>query len=287
MRFIVGLQQEALILQNSACRKNMPNTAGKCREKMIETTIVEKKKIRLKNPILIEGLPGIGLVGKIAADHLIAELGAEKFAELYSPHFPHQVLMQRNGVMRMIKNKFYVAKGKNSDLVILVGDVQAVTSEAQYEVTGKILDFAQKKGVKLIITLGGYGTGKMPTAPKVFGVVTHKEMIEEYKKHGVIFGESRGSIIGAAGLLLGLGKIRNMKGICLMGETHGGFVDARSAQAVLEILSKILGIKIDVKKLDQRAKESEMFAKKMEKEAASGKGMPPLEATKHDLSYIR
>ncbi|MCX8197227.1 MAG: proteasome assembly chaperone family protein [Candidatus Micrarchaeota archaeon] len=254
---------------------------------MMETTIVEKKKVRLKNPILIEGLPGIGLVGKIAADYLISELKAEKVAELYSPHFPHQVLMQKNGVMRMIKNKFYVVKGKKNDLLILVGDVQAVTSEAQYEVSGKILDYAQKKGVKMVITLGGYGTGKMPTAPKVFGIVTHKHMVEEYKKYGIVFGESKGSIIGAAGLLLGLGKIRNMSGICLMGETHGGFVDARSAQAILEILCKILDINVDVKKLDERARETEMFARKIEKEALSGKGMPPVETTKQDLSYIR
>ncbi len=254
---------------------------------MIETTIVEKEKVKLKNPILIEGLPGIGLVGKIAADHLIAELKAEKVAELYSPHFPHQVLMQKNGVMRMIKNKFYAVKGKSRDLLILVGDVQAVTSEAQYEVTGKMLDYAQKKGVKLTITLGGYGMGKVQPTPRVFGIVSHKRMVEEYKKYGVIFGESKGSIIGAAGLLLGLGKVRNMPGVCLMGETHGGFVDAKSAQAVLEVLCRILEIKLDVKKLDERAKESEMFAKKMEKEAMAGKGMPTVEPGKHDLSYIR
>jgi uncharacterized protein (TIGR00162 family) len=254
---------------------------------MIETTIVEKEKLKLKSPILIEGLPGIGLVGKIAADHLIAELKAEKVAELYSPHFPHQVLMQKNGVMRMIKNKFYAVKGKKHDLLILVGDVQAVTSEAQYEVTGKMLDYAQKKGVKLTITLGGYGMGKVQPTPRVFGIVSHKKMVEEYKKYGVIFGESKGSIIGAAGLLLGLGKIRGMPGVCLMGETHGGFVDAKSAQAVLEALCRILEIKLDVKKLDERAKESENFAKKMEKEAMAGKGMPTVEPGKHDLSYIR
>jgi hypothetical protein len=40
-------------------------------------------------------------------------------------------------------------------------NIQAVTSEAQYEVTGKMLDYAEKKGVKFIITLGGYGTGRM------------------------------------------------------------------------------------------------------------------------------
>ena len=253
---------------------------------MNETTIIEKEHVKMKSPILIEGLPGIGLVGKIAADHLIAELKATKVAELYSPHFPHQVIMQKNGVMRMIKNRFYHVKGKKNDLLILVGDVQAVTSDAQYEVTGKMLDYCQKKGVKLTITLGGYGTGKVHEKPRIFGIVSNKPMVEDYKKYGVIFGESKGSIIGAAGLLLGLGKIRKMPGICLMGETHGGFVDPKSAQALLEVLCKVIDVKIDTKKLDLRAKESESYAKRMEKEAMAAKGMS-MPGSKHDLSYIR
>ena len=113
-------------------------------------------------------------------------------------------------------------------------------------------------------------------------------MVETYKKYGVLFGECKGSIIGAAGLLLGMGKIRGMQGLCLMGETHGSFVDPKGAQVQLEVLCKILNIKLDLKKLDQRARESEAFAKKMEKEALAAKGMAPhSEPGKHDLSYIR
>ncbi|MCX6770218.1 MAG: proteasome assembly chaperone family protein [Candidatus Micrarchaeota archaeon] len=254
---------------------------------MIETTIIEKKNIKMRKPVLIEGLPGIGLVGKIAADLLVDELKAEKIADIYSPHFPHQVIMQKNGVMRMIKNRIYLAKGKKRDFLILAGDVQAVTSEAQYEVTGKMLDYAQKKGVSLTITLGGYGTGKVHDKPRVFGIVSNKPMVEEYKKYGIIFGESKGSIIGAAGLLIGMGKLREMPGVCLMGETHGGFVDAKSAQALLEVLCKMLEVKVDLKKLDARVKAGEKFAKRIEQETMAAKGMVHPGGAKHDLSYIR
>jgi len=253
---------------------------------MMETRIYQKKNIKMKAPILIEGLPGIGLVGKLAADHMIKEFKAQKVAELISPHFPHQVLMQKNGMMRMLKNKFYLIPGKKNDILILVGDVQAVTSEAQYEITGKMLDYFEKKGGKIIYTLGGYGTGKAPEKPQVFGSASHKEIIPEHQKAGIVFGKSHGSIIGAAGLLLGLGKLRGVKGVCIMGETHGGYVDARSAQAVLEVLSKLLGMKIDTSKLDLRAKESEQFMKKMEKEAAKQKELAPGASSK-ELSYIR
>lgn len=57
------------------------------------------------------------------------------------------------------------------------------------------------------------------------------------------------------------------------GETHGGYVDVKSAKSVLIILTKILNIPLDLNKLDERAKESERFMKKMEKEIEKQKGI--------------
>ncbi len=255
---------------------------------MKETTIITFKKIKMKNPVLIEGLPGIGLVGKIAADHLIKERKAVKVATIYSPHFPHQVLMRKNGVLRMLRLKFYHAKAEKNDLLILVGDVQPLTSEAHYELAGQILDYFHKCGGKHIITLGGYGTGERVGEPKVFGACTHKKLVPIYEKHGILFGKTRGSILGAAGLLLGLGRLQGMHGVCLMGETHGGYVDPKSALCVLDTLGKILGTKFERVELEKKIKEGEKYIKRMEARAAKGveAGILPPPA-KGDLSYIR
>ena len=48
---------------------------------MIETTVVEYKEVTAESPVMIVGLPGIGLVGKLVADHMIIELKAEKRSE--------------------------------------------------------------------------------------------------------------------------------------------------------------------------------------------------------------
>jgi len=40
------------------------------------------------NPILIEGLPGIGQVGKLVAEYMIHVLGAVKMGEIHSIYFP-------------------------------------------------------------------------------------------------------------------------------------------------------------------------------------------------------
>ncbi|NLU03902.1 MAG: proteasome assembly chaperone family protein, partial [Methanothermobacter sp.] len=66
---------------------------------MRETIINVLEDIELSSPIFIEALPGIGHVGKLAADHIIDELKAVKFAELYSPSFPPQVLVDEDGIV--------------------------------------------------------------------------------------------------------------------------------------------------------------------------------------------
>jgi proteasome assembly chaperone (PAC2) family protein len=60
--------------------------------------------------------------------------------------------------------------------------------------------------------------------------------------------------------------MRGMKGACLLGETHGAFVDPRSTQSVLEVLGEILGIKIDLSVLEERAKEVEKMVNKLKRE---------------------
>ncbi|MGV8176380.1 MAG: proteasome assembly chaperone family protein [Candidatus Bilamarchaeaceae archaeon] len=254
---------------------------------MESTTIVElKKKGKLKNGVLIVGLPGIGLIGRVVARYLVKELKAEKVADLYSPHFPHQVLMGKKGGMRMIRNSFYVARGKKHDLLILLGDVQAITSVGQYEVSGKIVDFSHKCGVKEIISIGGYSTGKLSDNRAIYGVVTHKDMVAPLKKMGVEFGVTKGSIVGAAGLVPMLAKLRGTKGMCILGETHGAYVDATSAKNIVILLTKMLELKLDVKDLDKMAKEGEQIVKKLESEVQKN-SIAPFDASKKDVSYIR
>ena len=57
------------------------------------TQITVLEDVELNNPVFIEALPGIGHVGKLAADHMIDEFNATKFAEIYSPSFPLKFLL--------------------------------------------------------------------------------------------------------------------------------------------------------------------------------------------------
>jgi len=107
-------------------------------------TVEHIEKIpKLKNPIFIEGLPGIGNVGKLAVEHLIDSIKACKFAEVYSKDFPPQVFINPNGTIELVKNEFYYWKAKKKDqrdLVLLTGDYQGLSSHGQYELVEKILN---------------------------------------------------------------------------------------------------------------------------------------------------
>jgi uncharacterized protein (TIGR00162 family) len=235
------------------------------------TVIKATERPKLRNPILIEGLPGVGNIGRVAVGYLVEQLGAKKFAQLYSRHFfPFVVLHDKNQV-HLLKNEFYYYKAKKKgqrDIIFLVGDCQSLDPKGHYEVMEKVLDFAEKFGVKEIFTIGGIATGEAEKNPKALGAVTDKELVEKYKNAGIEFsaGEKIGYIVGAAGLLLGLGKERGMKGVCLLGETSGFPIvtDPKGAEIVLNSLTKILNVKVDMSKLEQKVKEMEEFIKKVE-----------------------
>ncbi|MFH1222373.1 MAG: proteasome assembly chaperone family protein [Candidatus Micrarchaeota archaeon] len=252
---------------------------------MKETTIIEREKIKkLRNPVLIIGLPGIGLIGQVVGKYLAKESKSKNVASLYSPYFPHQVLMSKKGTMRLIKNSFYVFRGRKSDILVQVGDIQALSSVGQYEVAGKVLEYAKKHGIKKVITIGGYSTGTVSDPRRIFAVVSRKESIPPLKKLGVIFGEAKGSIVGAAGLMPALASQYGMEGICILGETHGGYIDTASAKQILQLLSKYLDFEVNLKRIDERAKKSEKAIRQLEEEIKKNMEMPE---QPHKVSYIR
>lgn len=253
---------------------------------MDEIIIMTTKKPKMKNVIFIEGLPGVGNVGKLAAEHLIDELKAEKFADIYSKYFPPQVLVDDDGVVKLVNNELYFVKHNKklkNDLLFLVGDYQGLTPEGQYNLSDKLLDIAEGFGVKLIITLGGYGLGRMIDKPKVLGAVSNPKMIKEMKDYGVVFqrGEPGSGIVGASGLLLGLGKIKDIDGVCLMGETSGYFADPKSAQEVLKVLTKILEVKIDFSELEVKANQIDKITSQIRDIEP-----PKIKPKDEDLRYI-
>lgn len=251
---------------------------------MVFTEIVRTEDIKLKDAILLEGLPGVGNVGKLAAMHLIEELKAKKCMEIYSSHFPPQVLIDEDGIVNLVNNELYYYKGKDKerDLLFLVGEYQGMDSSGQYDLCQKLIDMVKEMGVTTIYTLGGYGLGKLVPDPRVLGAATSNDIVKLFKKADVEFidGEPGAGIVGASGLLLGLGKLQGIHGGCLMGETSGYMVDPKSASVVLKSLQKLLGVSIDLSELEERAKQVDSITNQLKDIETSDK------EERSDVNYI-
>src|SRR2546427_2405983 len=152
----------------------------------------------LEDPIFIEGLRGIGNVGKLAAEHLKDELKGVKFAEIFSKYFPPQVLVQDDGQVKLVNNEMhYVKRNNGTDLILLTGDYQGLTPEGQYELSDFILKELKGLGVRRIFTLGGDGVGRMVAKPRGPRAAAGLRVLEEMGEYGGVVsrGEPRGGVV--------------------------------------------------------------------------------------------
>lgn len=217
----------------------------------------------LRDPSFIAAWPGMGGVAVIAAKHLKDELGAEEFGSI-EPYdfFDLGAISVRDHIVEepeFPESKFYFwESGGGKDLIIFIGEAQPPVKG--YRFANLVLDVAKRLRAKRVYTFAAApGHIHHTRRPKVLGVTTHPGMIEELKRNDVI-PMGAGSISGLNGLLLGVAKERNMEGICLLGEIPVYVTQVpnpRSAKAVLEVLTRLLAIEVDLSELDNWARNAE------------------------------
>ncbi|HKM59691.1 MAG: PAC2 family protein [Candidatus Bathyarchaeia archaeon] len=231
---------------------------------MKETYLKQFAEIQPNNPILIEGLPGLGLVGKIALRYMVKQLKPKKVAYLYSPHFPYFVLVNKKGNVRLLRGVFYYYKNpKGNDLILFTGDSQSQTIEGQYEIADQILAFSENHNVKTIATIGGYRM-EPKEKPKVYIAATSQEILDQALSAGAILSTAGSPIVGTAGLILGLAKFKKIGALCLLGETRGYLPDPLSAKSVLEVLKSTFNFDLDLKGLDEEIARAETMVARLQ-----------------------
>lgn len=219
-------------------------------------TIEIYEKPKLNDPVLIEGLPGIGFVANIATLHLIGELKAKRFAEIVSASFQDLAVTTETGGARSPLNELYYYKRKNGgrDLVIWYGNTQALTTFGQYELVGKVLNLAQELGCRFVISIGGYKKDEVQQLPAIYSAATDQKTMKEALELGTKV--MVGHIFGVAGLLIGLARLRNLKGFAILVDTLGMYPDANAARHALTIVGKYLDLNVDLSKLDVTADQT-------------------------------
>ena len=215
--------------------------------------ITEKPK--LNNPVLIEGLPGIGYVAGITSLHLITELKAKRFARIVSSSFHDFAVATQDGSVYSPINELYYVKREddNRDLIIWYGNTQALSINGQYELCGKTLKFAQELGCNYVISIGGFKKDEAAPVPGVYSTATDLDTMKTVLDLGTKV--MVGNVFGIAGISIGLAKLYNMKGFSLLVDTPGMNPDVNAARYALMTLFKFLNFTVDLTNIEQTGKE--------------------------------
>lgn len=253
-----------------------------------------KKDFTCEKPVFIEGLPGIGNVGKIVIDYLIELTKATKVASFFSYDLPNSVFVNEKNMIQMPSIELHHVNIKNQDYLFLTGDAQPAQERASFELTVRLLDLIRSYKCKEIITLGGIGLNEVPESPSVFVTGNTKTYMNEFKKLGAdpnIFGVV-GPIVGVSGLLIGMSKKYRIKGVALLGETFGHpmYIGLKEAKKILMLLDKKFTFKLDLSELDDEieAVDEEIKAIQADGDPTARKKSKKLGKLKkyQDLSYI-
>ncbi len=229
---------------------------------------------KLNSPNLIAAWPGIGNVSMLVATYLDKKLGFKPLASIDASHFfdPIGVAVKDNLVEapQFPQSRFYYWKNPDggNDIILFVGDDQP--SANGYELANCVVDLGEKFQVKRIYTCAAAITRIHHTEQsKVWGVATVEQLMGELKDYDLI---KRGNlhISGLNGLLLGVAKERNIEGICLLGEVPQHTVriqNPMAALAILQVLPRMIGFKVDTTEMAQLASETKQKMKQLASEA--------------------
>lgn len=214
------------------------------------------KQPRPKSCSMLASWPGIGDVSLTAARYLVEKLNAVEIGEIEPINFfePVGVIVKDNVVERprFPDSKFYYWQSDKADksLVIFIGEEQP--GFKGYELVNCVLDVAQRLKVARVYSCAAAVTRiHHSEGMKVWGAATTSKLVDQLSKQDVIL---RGNlrIAGLNGLVLGMAKERGMEGICLLGEVPAYATEIenpKASLAVLGVLTKMLGITVDLTEL--------------------------------------
>ena len=225
---------------------------------------------------MLASWPGIGNVSLIVARYLKDELNAQEIGEIEPiPFFEPVGVMVENNVIEapsFPESKFYYWQDDNAEkgLVVFIGEEQP--SSRAYELVTHVLDVAKKLKVQRVYSCAAAVTHvHYGGESKVWGVATKDKLIGELKKYDVVL-KGRLRIAGLNGLILGMAKERRIDGICLLGEVPlyaTQIANPKASLAVLKVLTRMLGVDIDLTKLSRIAKQTEEEMERIAKRATA------------------
>ncbi len=232
-----------------------------------------------QKPIIIEGFPGVGLVGTIATEFLIDHLNAKQIGNIWSDELPPLTAIHDNKVVQPL-GVFYDEK---HNIVILhaISGVQGL----EWQVADELLTIAKDLEAYELISLESVGTmvqpqeGQPEPESKSFFYTNKEDSAKKLEESGAEK-LKEGIIMGVTGALLLKAKVRHT---CIFAETHSQLPDSKAAAKIIELLNHYLGLNIDVQPLLESAQK---FEAKLKTLLEQGMQAQKEKKDKDKLSYL-
>jgi len=221
---------------------------------------IHAEEVSSESPVLIEGFPGIGLIGNIASQHLVESLNMRHIGTLVSDYFPPIAIMYRGRVSMPVR----IYESSEQNLITILSDIPVVP-EASYPVASAIVDWCEHIGAREVVSIAGVAT--MGEEQRVFGAATTEELWQRIAPHVEMF--EVGSIAGISGSLLTECYVRGIPALALLGETHGTGPNPRAAAHVIETMNSVYGLSVDVQGLLEQAERIETEMQRLAEQVSS------------------
>jgi len=225
--------------------------------------IDEHQPIDVETPYLVEGLPGVGLVGKLAADHLVEQLGMTHHASCHCDGIP-RVAVYREGE-RDVRAPVRIYADGERDLLVLQSDVPvspATAGEFAGCVTGWLADRDATP-----VYLSGLPEEK-DGVPEIYGVGVGagSGLLDDQE---IPAPDGSGLISGPTGALLAEAREQELDALGVIVQADSNFPDPEAARILLtEAIGPVAGIDVDtdtlVEQADRIARTREQLARQMQ-----------------------
>ncbi|MEM1557979.1 MAG: PAC2 family protein [Thermoproteota archaeon] len=218
-----------------------------------KSVIIEEVKIDSEKPVILEGLPDIGLVGTISVTHYLAKLDFKRTGYLETEDFLPMLII-RNGNVGDVFEIYY------RDGVYIIRSELPIPQKGLYEIVDEVVNWVKAKNPSLFLSLGGMPDPyRMDIAdPKVYAVPTNEEALSILSKMKGVELLSDGFIFGPKALILRKLKKLGITGLGLFVQSYPNYPDPGSAAKVLTILPQIGLEKVEVDSLIASAEEIRM-----------------------------
>ncbi len=218
-------------------------------QKDAEVSFVETFERDLRNYTLIEGFPGMGLVGTISAKYLIEKMDFEEIGHIDMAVAP---IIRIHEGLPVHPSRIYANNSKK--LVVLLSE-QIIPRNATEKLAEGIVEWIGEKRIKRVISLAGISLDAAEDKNKIYGIAANPKSKELLKRHGIEVIQD-GITTGVTALILLNLKDSDIEAFSILGNVQIQ-ADYKGAAQLLRKLNEIIGLNIDVEPLLKEAKETE------------------------------